>query len=57
MATLMLSRGESLPAVSARLGHKDATTTLANYAHAMPTDAHRLARASEIIFTELSDTR
>jgi len=53
MATLMLSRGNSITAVSKRLGHKNPYTTLTHYAHAMPDDTARLGHASGAIFDEL----
>jgi integrase len=42
-ASLLLSAGHSLRAVSARLGHANPTTTLRLYAHLMPGDDQRLA--------------
>lgn len=42
-ASILLSRGESLRAVSARLGHADPAMTLRVYGHAMPADDGRLA--------------
>lgn len=43
VASLLLSAGHSLKAVSARLGHANPTMTLRVYAHVMPTDDGRLA--------------
>jgi integrase len=42
MATLLLSAGQPLPAVSARLGNANVTTTLTHYVHAIPSDSARL---------------
>ncbi|SJN28972.1 Integrase [Micrococcus lylae] len=42
-ASVLLSGGASVVAVSRRLGHKDATETLATYAHVMPADDALLA--------------
>lgn len=43
VASVLLSAGESLKAVSARLGHAKPTMTLAVYAHCLPNDDDRLA--------------
>jgi integrase len=43
VASLLLSSGQSLRAVSQRLGHAKPTMTLAVYVHCMPTDDNRLA--------------
>jgi integrase len=53
MASIMLGRGESLAAVSKRLGHASIVTTLNHYVHAMPGDTARLGRVSGTIFDEL----
>lgn len=42
-ASVLLSGGASVVAVSRRLGHKDATETLSTYAHVMPSDDAALA--------------
>jgi integrase len=42
-ATILLSRGVPLSAVSARLGHSDQTTTLRIYSHAILDDDRRAA--------------
>lgn len=42
-ASVLLSSGASVVAVARRLGHKDATETLASYAHVMPSDDAALA--------------
>jgi integrase len=44
-ATLLLSRGESIKAVSKRLGHSKADITLRVYAHCLPEDDQKLAEA------------
>ena len=44
MATLLLRKGESIVAVSRRLGHSSVTTTMNVYAHCLPQDADRLAK-------------
>lgn len=46
-ASLWLSQGASVIAVAHRLGHKDATETLATYAHIMPDDDSTLAGMSD----------
>src|SRR5262249_8150659 len=43
VASLLLSKGHSLRAVSQRLGHSNPAFTLRVYAHAMPTDDRQLA--------------
>jgi integrase len=53
MASQMLSAGEALPAVSARLGHGDINTTLKHYVQFIPTDFEKLADASEARFARL----
>lgn len=45
MASVALSAGESVVAVSKRLGHDRVSTTLDDYAHAMPDDAEKVAAA------------
>jgi integrase len=49
-ATMLLSRGASLKAVSQRLGHSRVETTLRVYAHVLPTDEATLAGAAERLF-------
>jgi integrase len=44
-ASILLSAGQSLRAVSARLGHADPAMTLRVYGHCMPADDARLAEA------------
>ena len=46
-ASLLLSAGHSLKAVSARLGHANPALTLRIYAHCMPGDDARLAAAMD----------
>jgi integrase len=46
-ASVLLSSGASIVAVSHRLGHKDATETLATYAHVMPQDDSRMVGLSD----------
>jgi integrase len=53
MATLLLSKGVPLPAVSKRLGHASVTTTLSHYVHAIPDDAARLGTVTGVIFDEI----
>lgn len=53
MATMMLSRGEPIAAVSKRLGHANIVTTLTHYVHAMPSDTERLGRVTSDIYNEL----
>jgi integrase len=43
VASLLLSKGHSLRAVSQRLGHANPTMTLRVYAHCLPTDDAKLA--------------
>ena len=43
VASLLLSKGHSLKAVSQRLGHANPTMTLRVYAHTMPNDDAKLA--------------
>jgi integrase len=45
VASLLLSKGHSLRAVSQRLGHANPTMTLRVYAHCMPTDDAQLAES------------
>jgi integrase len=52
-ASLLLSNGMPLPAVSARLGHCDPAVTLRIYAHALPPDDKRLAREWDRILAAL----
>jgi Phage integrase family len=44
-ARLLLSKGQSLRAVSFRLGHSNAAMTLRVYAHCLPSDDAKLAEA------------
>lgn len=44
-ATLLLRAGVSLKVVSERLGHEDVTETLKSYAHCLPDEQHRAAKA------------
>ncbi len=63
-ATLLLAAGQSLRAVSARLGHASAAFTLQVYGHVLPGMDEEIAAASETIFSanvsktyhELSET-
>lgn len=48
-ASLLLSQGQSLRAVSARLGHSDPSLTLRVYAHCLPGDDARLAAGIETL--------
>jgi integrase len=48
-ASLLLSAGHSLKAVSHRLGHANAVITLKVYAHIMPDDDDRLTKGMETI--------
>ena len=48
MATFLVGRGQILKA-QARLGHREASTTLRNYAHAMPLDDADVADAIETL--------
>lgn len=48
-ASMLLSSGESVVAVSKRLGHKDATETLQTYAHVMPDDDTVLAATGDVL--------
>lgn len=47
VASLLLSGGESLRAVAARLGHAKPTMTLAVYGHCLPTDDDKLSASLE----------
>ncbi len=49
-ASLLISAGESLKAVSRRLGHGSVAITLTTYAHLMPNDDAKLAEKSASIF-------
>jgi integrase len=49
-ASLLISAGESLKAVSRRLGHGSVAVTLSTYAHLMPNDDAKLAERSDAIF-------
>lgn len=52
-ATLLLSQGMPIPAVSSRLGHSDSNITLKIYAHAMPPDDQRIADAWDSMMGDL----
>jgi integrase len=49
VASLLLSKGHSLKAVSQRLGHANSTMTLRVYAHTMPNDDAKLAEGLALI--------
>jgi integrase len=49
-ATLLLSQGHSIKAVSLRLGHADIGITLKHYAHVLPGDDDRLAESLDRIY-------
>jgi integrase len=51
VASILLSKGHSVRAVSQRLGHANPTMTLRVYAHCMPTDDGRLADGLNAAFT------
>ncbi len=48
-ASILLSRGESIAAVSQMLGHRSPKTTLQFYARALPKDGERLAATMDAI--------
>lgn len=50
-ASHLLSQGASVVAVARRLGHKDATETIATYAHVMPEDDSRMVALSDGLVT------
>jgi integrase len=50
MASLLLSQGQSIRAVSQRLGHTNAAITLKVYAHCMPSDDAQLAAGLDRLF-------
>ena len=50
-ASVLIRAGISVKEVSARLGHKDATTTLRTYAHLWPNDDDRTRQAVEAVFS------
>ncbi len=52
-ASVLLSRGVSIVAVSRQLGHRDTTETLKTYAHMMPDDKTVIANALNSLGTEL----
>ena len=52
-ATHLLSRGVPLATVSERLGHKDQTTTLRIYSHALPKDDNRAAEAWDAVIGDI----
>jgi integrase len=51
MASVLLSNGVPLPAVSARLGHADANITARIYSHALPDDDRRAADAWDTVIS------
>jgi integrase len=51
-ASILLSRGVPLPAVSARLGHADPSVTARIYCHALPADDQRAADVWESVISE-----
>jgi integrase len=53
-ATLLLASGQSVKAVSRRLGHDDIETTLRHYAHVLPNDYERVAAAVDDLFATVS---
>jgi integrase len=53
LASILLSRGVPLPAVSARLGHADVNVTARIYAHAIPDDDRRAADTWETVLLDL----
>lgn len=53
-ASILLSRGVPLPAVSARLGHADPNVTARIYSHALPADDQRAADVWESVISEQS---
>lgn len=55
-ATLLLRAGVSLKVVSERLGHEDVTETLRSYAHSLPDEQHRAAKALDSILPTLLPT-
>ena len=52
-ASILLSRGVPLPAVSARLGHADTSITARIYSHLLPDDDARAADAYEAEIAEV----
>jgi len=52
-ASVLLSRGVSIVAVSRQLGHKDTTETLKTYTHMMPDDRTVIVNALNSVGTEL----
>lgn len=52
-ASVLLSRGVSIIAVSRQLGHRDTTETLKTYAHIMPDDKTVIVNALNSLGTEL----
>jgi integrase len=52
VASLLLSKGHSLRAVSQRLGHANPTMTLRVYAHCLPNDDARLAEGLDALISE-----
>lgn len=56
VATFLVGRGQLLKA-QARLGHRDASTTLRHYAHAIPLDDLDVAEAIEALLAREEDQR
>jgi integrase len=52
LASVLLSRGVPLPAVSARLGHADTNVTARVYSHALPADDQRAADVWDSVISE-----
>lgn len=55
-ATLLLRAGVSLKVVSERLGHEDVTETLKSYAHCLPDEQHRAAKALDSVLPTVLPT-
>lgn len=53
LASILLSKGVPLPAVSARLGHADVNITARIYAHAIPDDDRRAADTWDAVLEDL----
>jgi integrase len=49
-ASLALSRGASLAAVSRALGHQRISTTLDMYVHALPSDTGQLSEIMDVVY-------
>lgn len=54
-ATMLISQGHSIPAVSKRLGHKDVSTTLRIYTHAYDSDDKAIADKLEKSSSSVTD--